>query len=144
VDRQDFVHAADLKVGEGLQLLDGVTQVVAIKPLTGEHRVYNFEVHGEHAYRVSALGVLVHNASPWSLAGADKTMSHPRFGKFYRDPRTGLWWSKDRAGHGGSAFKVFRETGKGLEWIADADALGNFIIGKHKGPAGLFIPFTQF
>jgi hypothetical protein len=36
------------------------------KPAT----VYNVEVHGEHAYRVSPLGLLVHNASAPRNAGA--------------------------------------------------------------------------
>jgi hypothetical protein len=63
-------------------------------------------------------------------------------GKTYlKDPKTGTWWSKDFGGHGGSAWKVFREVPKGLEWIADADEQGNFIIGKHKSPVGLFIEF---
>jgi len=52
---------------------------------------------------------------------------------------TGLWWSKDTAGHGGSAFKVYKE-GKGgnLDWYRDADKFGDFIDPnkKHKGPKG--------
>jgi hypothetical protein len=68
-------------------------------------------------------------------------MQHGKFGKFFKSKSDGLWWAADNAGHGGSAFKVFKETGKGLEWIADADKYGDFIIGKHKGPTGLFIPW---
>ncbi|NOW06142.1 hypothetical protein BCM20_000670 [Clostridium beijerinckii] len=29
--------------------------------------------------------------------------------------------------------------GKQLEWVADADEYGNYIIGKHKGDTGLVI-----
>ncbi len=72
-----------------------------------------------------------------------KQFRHNRFGNFYRDPKTNLVWSKDNAGHGGSAFKVFKETSKGLKWVFDADRLGNEIIGKHKGPTGLFIPYKE-
>lgn len=74
---------------------------------------------------------------------ADKKLRNNRFGNFYRDPATKLWWSKDRGGHGGSAFKVFKEQAKGLEWSFDADDLGNVIIGKHKGPVGLFISYKD-
>jgi hypothetical protein len=81
----------------------------------------------------------------WKLTaeGADKVMSHGRFGTFYRSSSDGLWWAADNAGHGGSAFKVFRERGKGLEWFRDADQFGDFIGGKHKGATGQFIPWKE-
>jgi len=74
---------------------------------------------------------------------SDKKMRHKRFGNFYRDPDTKLWWSKDNANHGGSIFKVFKETAKGLEWTFDADGIGHQIVGKHKGPVGLFISYKE-
>ena len=74
---------------------------------------------------------------------SDKVVRSDRFGKMYRDPKTRLWWSRDRANHGGSAYKVFRETSRGLEWEYDANMLGEAIIGKHKGPTGLFISFKE-
>jgi len=74
---------------------------------------------------------------------SDKKMRHKRFGNFYRDPNTKLWWSKDNANHGGSIFKVFKETAKGLEWTFDADGIGHQIIAKHKGPVGLFISYKE-
>ncbi|MFP5459769.1 MAG: hypothetical protein ACLGG7_13620, partial [Bacteriovoracia bacterium] len=75
---------------------------------------------------------------PWQITreGTDKVMSHRGFGKFYRSKSDGLWWSKDLAGHGGSSWKVYEETGKGLKWIGDADEYGNFIVRKHKGDVG--------
>lgn len=54
-----------------------------------------------------------------------------------------LWWSKDTAKHGGSQWKVFKETKNGLEWIRDADEYGDFIVGKHKGDIGKFISWKQ-
>lgn len=74
---------------------------------------------------------------------SDKVVRSDRFGKIYRDPKTRLWWSRDRANHGGSAYKIFRETSRGLEWEYDANMLGEAIIGKHKGPAGLHISFKE-
>lgn len=81
----------------------------------------------------------------WNLTteGADKVMTHGRFGTFHRSSSDGLWWAADNAGHGGSAFKVFRESGKGLEWYRDADQFGDFILGKHKGATGQFIPWKE-
>ena len=49
------------------------------------------------------------------------------------------WWTQDVAGHGGSAFKVYEETGRGLQWIKDADQYGDYIEGKWKGNVGYFI-----
>lgn len=49
----------------------------------------------------------------------------------------------DNGGHGGSKFKIFNETNKGLEWFKDADEFGDFIINKHKGSTERFIPWGQ-
>lgn len=70
---------------------------------------------------------------------ADKVARIRRFGKIYRDPLTDLWWSKDRAGHGGSCYKVYKKTAKGFEWLYDAAQDGSEIVCKHKGPTGMFI-----
>jgi RHS repeat-associated protein len=90
----------------------------------------------------------VHNPLGWvdplGLAGwqidGDKTTAILQGGpfkeKYYKDGRTGLWWSKDTTGHGGSAYKVYRETSTSLEWIADADENGQFMPDKHKGNTG--------
>lgn len=75
--------------------------------------------------------------------GTERTVGHGRFGKFSKSKSDGLWWSKDQAGHGGSRWKVYRETDKGLVWQADADEFGDFIDGKHKGDTGLFIPWSD-
>jgi len=78
----------------------------------------------------------------WQITRYDKVKKWGS-NKIFRDPETGLWWAKDFAGHGGSAWKVFQETGKGLEWLADADKYGDYLGGKHKGPIGLFIPWKD-
>ena len=73
-----------------------------------------------------------------------RVMQHPRTGnKYYRHDSTGNWWSRDRAGHGGSEWKVYQETNNGLEWIADADQYGDYIVGKHKGPVGRSISWND-
>ncbi len=75
--------------------------------------------------------------------GTDKVLVHSTFGTISRHSSTGLWWSKDLAGHGNSAWKVFREEKNALTHIADADVFGDFIKGKHKGPVGACIPKSQ-
>ena len=78
---------------------------------------------------------------------ADKISRHEKFGNFYRDPEqkignNRIWWSKDQAQHGGSVNKVFKETGRGLEHIADVDEFGN-VMSKHKSPIGKEISWKE-
>lgn len=77
---------------------------------------------------------------PWDLTPAMTDATRVIRGRtYYRHTTTGLWWSRDTAGHGGSAFKVFEEgSGETLTWIRDADEFGDFIdpTKKHKGPKG--------
>jgi len=58
---------------------------------------------------------------------------------YWRHKTTGLWWSKDTAGHGGSVFKVYKKVGTTLVWIADADKYGTFIGKKHKSKKGKYL-----
>ncbi len=62
VERNDFVLAEELQVGETLRTLEGTIRIASIERLTEEARVFNLEVHGEHVYHVSADGILVHNS----------------------------------------------------------------------------------
>ena len=57
----------------------------------------------------------------WSLTkqGSSKVMKHPIRGLFYKSKSDGLWWVKDQTKHGGSFYKVYKETNKGLEWHKD-------------------------
>ena len=81
----------------------------------------------------------------WSLTkqGSSKVMKHPIRGLFYKSKSDGLWWVKDQTKHGGSFYKVYKETNKGLERHKDADKYGNFIINKHKSDVGIFIPWKE-
>lgn len=82
----------------------------------------------------------------WQLSDAMSDNKIVQGGRTYlRHRTTGLWWSRDTAGHGGSAFKVFREDGSGnLVWFRDADQYGDFISpqSKHKGPVGKSISYS--
>lgn len=52
----------ELKSGERVDTLAGPVAVEAVEQLESALDVYNIEVHGEHVFRVTEDGVLVHNA----------------------------------------------------------------------------------
>lgn len=63
LDREEFIPAGQIRLGERLRQLEGATRLMEIRRLPGEQRVYNIEVHATHVYHVTALGILVHNIS---------------------------------------------------------------------------------
>ncbi len=67
-DRQAFVPAGELRIGEQLRsLFDEQIRVVSIAPRAPPAYVCNLEVAGEHVYGVGEWGWLVHNAYHGSL-----------------------------------------------------------------------------
>ena len=62
-DRNDWVSAINLRIGETLKTLTGTTHVERITKRPQPEPVYNIEVEGDHVYRIGESGVLVHNAS---------------------------------------------------------------------------------
>ena len=116
--------------------------------------MYNLTVTTDHTYYVIAgnTPVLVHNCPAagdralWQLTKEGSTamkQGGPFNTTFYKSASDGTWWTKDVKGDGGSAFKVFRETKKGLEWIAHADKYGTYFTNKWKSDIGSFIPWSQ-
>ena len=64
-DRQTFVHAGWLNVGERVRTGSGEqSRVTALNRKPGTATVYTLEVDVEHVYLVSDLAVLVHNTTP--------------------------------------------------------------------------------
>ena len=86
-------------------------------------------------------------AKEWRINNPERVLYHPRYKIIMKDPNSKQnelrWWSKDTAGHGGSAWKVFKETSKGLIIIENADKYGNFMPDKHQGEVGKFIPWGE-
>jgi len=72
-DRQEFVRADELRGGEHRSALGRNASVQRIDVDVSPKLVYNIEVQGEHVYRVSGAGVLVHNALPSSQYGVHWT-----------------------------------------------------------------------
>lgn len=62
LDRDAWVPAGRLKVGERLATAGGETTLTGVRRKPGTHRVYNLTVEYEHLYCVSEIGLLSHNA----------------------------------------------------------------------------------
>ncbi len=73
VDGEEWIPAGELVPGELVDTLTGPVAVESVERLHSGLDVYNIEVHGEHVFRVTADGVLVHNAYLSDAAGAAKT-----------------------------------------------------------------------
>ena len=78
VAREEWVPAGELEPGELLDTLAGPVAVHSVERLESALDVYNIEVHGEHVFRVTADGVLVHNACPDLLS---LLYAYPKIGK---------------------------------------------------------------
>lgn len=63
VDREDWVPACELRSGEAVKTLAGITTVESYTMGDRPVPVYNLEVEGDHVYRVGNRGTLVHNTS---------------------------------------------------------------------------------
>jgi hypothetical protein len=63
-DRDSWVSAVDLQVGEWLLTASGKARIASIDHVPGTHPVFNIEVEGDHEYFVSRAGVLSHNVDP--------------------------------------------------------------------------------
>ena len=76
--RAGWVSAEDLRDGERLRGVTGAVTVARMTRVPGVHRVYNLSIESEHVYRVSNLGVLVHNTCPPpDFPGTDPSAAPP-------------------------------------------------------------------
>ncbi|MDR2644279.1 MAG: HINT domain-containing protein [Planctomycetaceae bacterium] len=79
VTRNEFVEAGKLQLGEELHLYSGQTaKVIQILPRPGVH---NLEVMNEHVYRVTGIGLLVHNACAIGIEPVNGATGHHIFPK---------------------------------------------------------------
>jgi RHS repeat-associated protein len=61
IDREGWVRAGELEVGERLLTETGAVTIASIESRQGTHQVFNFEVAGAHTYVVSNLKIKSHN-----------------------------------------------------------------------------------
>ncbi|MBL7037957.1 MAG: hypothetical protein ISR77_04970 [Pirellulaceae bacterium] len=138
-DRQAFVAAGVLQIGEQLRLADGaVTSVASITPRTSAQPVYNLEVDGGHVYYVSATGVLVHNTCVKGLRGILLGEYQPRVIAAAKHNGFRFWparnwknWVKDVASGEFSP----TASAKNMRWLRDQIRRGEsiFSLGKTTG-----------
>jgi hypothetical protein len=105
-DRQQFVAAGELRVGENLLLADDTsrrTESITLRPT--RDTVYNIEVDGEHVFYVGGDGVLVHNTCDWR-------MWEKQAGKYFRRQGFDVVGSiRNASGHGIDMVLRNRKTG---------------------------------
>ena len=150
VKGKGWVEAANLVPNDIVYTKDWNTATVKsvnLLELDEPVEVFNFEVEDCHTYFVGNTCILVHNGpctntkTKWDInkysKGEVKTSYNGTPMKAQFDGK--YYWLQDKAGHGNSAYKVFKQSGKKLNWVYDADEFGNFILNKHKGPIGLVL-----
>jgi RHS repeat-associated protein len=96
-DRNDWVAAGQLQIGERIKTKTGNAQIKAIRWKKGEHRVYNIEVEADHSYYVTKLESLSHNINPCSIGS--------------RNPNTNKAAAEGRKQHEAFAQKVKAKPG---------------------------------
>lgn len=63
VDRQDFIAAGELRIGESVDTASGPQRIIAASEVAYSGFLYNLETT-EHVFRVGQSGTLVHNNCP--------------------------------------------------------------------------------
>lgn len=82
-DRQSFIRADQLRIGEQLRTRHGAAPMRKVVPLKDTEPVFNLEVQCDHVYLVAQSGVLVHNAIvPLSIIECPFELSDHAKGRF--------------------------------------------------------------
>ncbi len=86
VVREEWIPAGELVPGELVDTLTGPVAVETVERLHSGLDVYNIEVHGEHVFRVTADGVLVHNACATTSSPITSIQLHHPWPKYLGGP----------------------------------------------------------
>lgn len=118
-DRQDFVEAAKLRIGEHLRLADGSTaKLSGMTRRPRDEPVYNLEIHGEHVYHVGSIGTLVHNNYKTEAVVIGQSMK--RVKAAVRDLRArgvNAKWYQSWGKNWGSGFDLDRNLRNNKRWV---------------------------
>jgi hypothetical protein len=104
-DRQEFIQADALEIGENLLTIDNkLSKVESLNHQNGAEAVFNLEVDGQHVYFIGETGILVHNTCPPALAIIKRqhglTPHNRAIDTVFRDlrnTRTGIDFRKNQA-----------------------------------------------
>lgn len=143
-------QAGEITAVDKVRTVNGFETVISVNTehLDEKIKVYNLNVLCYHTYVIGNNQVVVHNACDLKQ-GATKCVEYEYNGKIQKAYNTNgkdIFYSVDRAGHGGSAYKGFKLTkgNKYLEWVGDyTDDLVK-IVGKHKGEATKLFKIIKF
>lgn len=61
IDRNDWVAAGNLRIGESIKTQDGITRLASKQKILGKYKVYNLEIYRDHTFLVSTNKILTHN-----------------------------------------------------------------------------------
>ncbi len=90
-DRDDWVPAGEVKIGEKLRTTNGTATLTGKSQRPGRHKVYNLEVHRSHSYYVSQFGILAHNTgigcNPGTLESTGNKVWRSKQGILYGDDK---------------------------------------------------------
>jgi len=111
-DRQDFLPARELVLGETLRTESGtLRQITRITPRRGPPvPVFNLEVDAEHVYYVSVDGVLVHNACEFEDLPFGMHITGPNGAGVARPPRHHVFPQENREWFSERNFDIDRVT----------------------------------
>jgi hypothetical protein len=128
-DRNRWVPAAELRVGEGVETRGGFARVQSITRRSDTAPVYNIEVEGDHCYRVGMKGVLVHNASDWDPQHVDGSNAYVVAAATYRGASSDLALRNGKRNLGRAKYR----TKDGIEkWYKPQTfVIGTAGLGKH-------------
>tara|TARA_R110000868_G_scaffold411633_1_gene706559 strand:- start:1196 stop:1981 length:786 start_codon:yes stop_codon:yes gene_type:complete len=105
VDREAFVRADSLTVGERLQTLNGIARITNITARGPPEPVYNLEVQVKHTYFVADSGVLVHNGTLCGVGNGSSNTNYKTWNQFQKGTK-GQFGSRTEAG---KAWKSYKE-----------------------------------
>jgi hypothetical protein len=150
-DRDDWVPAGELKVGEQARTVDGVAKLTSKSQRPGRHTVHNMEVHRSHSYYVSHLGVLAHNTGigcPKLPAAGKEIARTPRKGAdkidfLFNNRNDAMNWAAKRLGTANE--RMHDAAGR---WIGWKNAAGDKVYWGHgdwyTGPGKSKFPHLNF
>jgi hypothetical protein len=102
LDRDAWIPAGRLQVGERLATVGGETKLTAVRRKPGTHRVYNLTVEYEHLYIVSKIGLLSHNVQLCNIKDGDSLstddaldLAQDSLGPGYKEVGPGVFKSAD-------------------------------------------------
>jgi len=128
-DRQAFIQVGALREGERVRTGDDTATVVSLssRPARPGELLNNLEVHGEHVYRVTASGILVHNSCADILTPGGKPIGVPGSSPAIRELPGGAKAAQD----------MFDELAKGAKDITPPGYPGKLVEVPEGGVVGI-------